>query len=460
MFFKRQTTNSLLQGNENSDYEKFYQCLKDCNFSHKIDLDIPSSSPLFPVVEIMNRIISERQAEAKQGLQELDKTVQTLTSMTSIRQMLNQIHDQTFQLSNLSAQAEELGASASEVAVAATNSSGFVEESTKEAVAGGEKIEQAIKFVEHSFAEFETVSQQVQDVMNSMQEIQQIVGVISGVADQTNLLALNAAIEAARAAEHGRGFAVVADEVRKLAEYTKGSVADISRKMSRLSQNSAETTQKITSLNTTMESGKKVMQEAGESLQRMIQNFSSVAEDIHSIAAGSEEQSAASEESASSIEALSQASETIDSIAKVTGQGIYDISRALQNIRMVRIQNTPELGTYEALELYKTDHLLWTWRIYNMILGFDILKSSEITDHHQCRLGQWVDNIGNEKCGSLAALRQLEEPHRKVHDFARQAAAAYEEGNLAKAEEILTVMTQASQEVVDLLSQLQKDCHD
>lgn len=458
MIFKRQASNPSLQ--VDTDYEKLYQCLKNCDFSRELEIDIQSSSPLFPVVGIINRIISERQAEARQGLQELDKTVQALTSMMSIRQMLNQIHEQTIQLSNLTSQSEELGASASEVAVAATNSSGFVEAATREAVAGGQKIEQAIEFVEQSFDEFEKVNQQVQGVMNSMQEIEEIVSVISGVADQTNLLALNAAIEAARAAEHGRGFAVVADEVRKLAEYTKGSVADISQKISGLSQNSLETAEKIASLNATMESGKKVMQEAGESLERMIHNFSSVTEDIRSIAAGSQEQSAASEESASSIEVLSQASQNIDEIARVTGQGIYDVSRALQDIRMGHIQKAPELDTHQALELYKTDHLLWTWRIYNMILGFDSVKSTEIGDHHECRLGKWVDNIGTQKCGSLAALHELEGPHRQVHDLARQAAAAYEEGNLAKAEQILATMTQASRDVVDLLSQIQRDCKD
>ncbi len=46
----------------------------------------------------------------------------------------------------------------------------------------------------------------VQDVLRSMQETEQSVEVLSGVADQTNLLALNAAIEAARAGEQERGL--------------------------------------------------------------------------------------------------------------------------------------------------------------------------------------------------------------------------------------------------------------
>ncbi|OAJ73853.1 hypothetical protein AYJ08_12060 [Brevibacillus sp. SKDU10] len=56
-------------------------------------------------------------------------------------------------------------------------------------------------------------------------EIDNIVGIMAGIANQTNLL--NAAIEAARAGEQGRGFAVVADEVRKLAEQSEGSAHQI-----------------------------------------------------------------------------------------------------------------------------------------------------------------------------------------------------------------------------------------
>ena len=124
----------------------------------------------------------------------------------------------------------------------------------------------------------------VSEVVNNMKEISaasrkiaDIIGVIDGIAFQTNILALNAAVEAARAGEQGRGFAVVASEVRSLA----GRSATAAREIKALIGASVET----------VESGTRLVESAGGTMQEVVSSVQRVATMINDIAAASAEQS-------------------------------------------------------------------------------------------------------------------------------------------------------------------------
>jgi len=441
---------------DKDELNKLTECLNRCDLGKPLELELSPSSPLSGIITIINGIIEMRQNAVATTMLDINGAVGEMTGMTSIREMLQRIQEQTPQIANMSAQAEEMDAAAGETASAASNAASFVEQSLSTAASGVEKIKQAIDFVERSFAQFEQVSRQVQNVLESMGEIEQIVGVIAGVADQTNLLALNAAIEAARAGEQGRGFAVVADEVRKLAEHTKTSVTDIRQKTGHLSQNSSRTASDILSLSHMMLEGKDVMQAAGQEVEQILSHVVTISENIQQIAAGSQEQSAAIEEFAQIISLISESANTTELVANQTGEGIYAISQKFGEIRTCQIQRVAVITTLQALELSKTDHLLWTWRIYNMLLGYEHVDPKTVGTHHDCRLGKWVDGPESTLLRSNPSFKKLASPHERVHELARQAAQTYNQGNVKEAENLLTQMSQASQEVVQILEELQQ----
>jgi len=116
----------------------------------------------------------------------------------------------------------------------------------------------------------------------SSNKINDIIGVIDGIAFQTNILALNAAVEAARAGEQGRGFAVVAGEVRNLAQRSAAAAREIKGLIQDSSGKVAE--------------GGKLVAQAGQTMREIVDSVRSVTDIMTGISAASLEQTAGIEQ--------------------------------------------------------------------------------------------------------------------------------------------------------------------
>ncbi|GLC90227.1 methyl-accepting chemotaxis protein [Lysinibacillus piscis] len=181
------------------------------------------------------------------------------------------------------------------------------------------------------------------------EKIEEIVGIITGIASQTNLLALNAAIEAARAGEAGSGFAVVADEVRKLAEQSETSAREISTLISRIQHDTNESVTVMTRAVEEVDSGIIMINDSEQSFSQILSSIHHVTGQMQELSATIEEMAAGMEEVTSTVketEAFSiQSRNMTNTVAEATAsqhdmmskvseeaQALSDLSDELLNV--------------------------------------------------------------------------------------------------------------------------------
>lgn len=408
------------------------------------------------VVDKWNEMINTLYDSRRKTIIDVNSVLQIVTRMDSIRDMIKSVNTQTESLHSMSASSEELSASIEDV----SNMSQKVSENSNEAKqitgVGVKNISNSIEFVKKSFDDIDIINKQMQGVKEKTHTINEIIDIVKDIADQTNLLALNAAIEAARAGEQGKGFAVVADEVKKLAEHTKNSVIDVQKNIFELQKDIDLSVTKINDTSQQLDSGKQLVDTSLESINLIDNSIDTVNETIIQVAANTEEQTAVTQLFTSSIIELSEHADYIDNSCHTTGQAIYELSKSIDSIRLEMVKDRFCLTDTDMIEIFKTDHSVWRWRIYNMLLGNEKVNINVVGDYKKCRLGTWYYGIDCDKLKNHKVFIELEKPHIELHEVAKEAVIAYEKNDITTAEECLKKMDICSVKVFTLLDEIKK----
>ncbi|WP_420267098.1 bacteriohemerythrin [Candidatus Magnetominusculus dajiuhuensis] len=188
------------------------------------------------------------------------------------------------------------------------------------------KTIESMNGIKHRTEDSQTV---VQTLGDKSRQIGEIIQVINDIAEQTNLLALNAAIEAARAGEQGRGFAVVADEVRKLAEKTSSATKEISTMILTIQESTGSAVESMNEASLEVSNGVEFINQAGTTLEEIVQTNEDVTDKITRIAAATEQQSATTEEISRTMEHISMLSSTVASSAQRTASAAGELSETI-----------------------------------------------------------------------------------------------------------------------------------
>ncbi|HBI69802.1 MAG TPA: hypothetical protein DDZ22_12555 [Massilia sp.] len=215
---------------------------------------------LLAALQRMNASLLATVSEVRAGTETIVTASQQIASGNL--DLSSRTEEQASSLEETASSMEELTSTVRQNAEHAREANVLARSASRIAVRGGEVVAQVVTTMA--------------SINESSKKIADIIGVIDGIAFQTNILALNAAVEAARAGEQGRGFAVVASEVRSLAQRSAGAAKEIRALI-------GDSVARV-------DAGGQLVEQAGSTMQEVVQGITRVTDIMAEIASASAEQ--------------------------------------------------------------------------------------------------------------------------------------------------------------------------
>ena len=270
------------------------------------------------------------------GVDRSDEFGQLLLSLRNMHQalggMIQQVRQSTDSIAlasseiasgnhDLSQRTEQTSSRLQQAATAMAQLTGTLQQTAGSAQQAAQMAEQASGVAQRGGTVVGQVVSTMNDIHASSQKIADIIGVIDSIAFQTNILALNAAVEAARAGDQGRGFAVVASEVRSLA----GRSAEAAKQIKQLIQDSVER----------VADGAKLVEQAGGTMQEIVQSIERVTHtmaEINAVAAEQRDGIAQVSEAVSSLDQMTQQNAALVEQSAAAAQSLSEQSQQMKEV--------------------------------------------------------------------------------------------------------------------------------
>ena len=241
----------------------------------------------------------------------------------SLRKLVSEVRGSVDHVSSASSQIVQgnldLSSRTEQQASSLEQTAASMEEFTSSMQSNSDATKEAVNYVRNASLIAQRGGEVVNQVVSTMGEIEtssnkinDIIGVIDGIAFQTNILALNAAVEAARAGEQGRGFAVVASEVRNLAQRSATAAKEIKGLIQ-------ESVSKVGE-------GSRLVADAGKTMADIVEGVQSVTEIMNRISNSTLEQS-------SGVNQINQAVGQLDQMTQQNAALVEQASAAASSLQ-------------------------------------------------------------------------------------------------------------------------------
>jgi methyl-accepting chemotaxis protein len=406
----------------NEMYEGFHD--KYRRFS--IDEDMYTNKEL---VQGFNALINKFLSNSQGVVDSLNDSVRQVTAVDIVTDLLASVEKQSVSITTMTNSSTDLETSIQDVSKNIQSIVDFINKSSLESTDSVENIKKFLTFLDTAFDNISDVNGKINHFYDKMQSITSLVDVVKGIAEQTNLLALNAAIEAARAGEAGKGFAVVADEVRKLSEDTKQSAIRIETNIKDLQIDVDSIVDKTNRTTSQISEGKNLVEKSVGLVEGINHSMGEINDSITQIAANIQEQDASIDVFSSEINELFDESDRLRAYCMKTSEALFSNIREIDKVRGRVARFSSSLSLEQWLEQYKTDHIMYVYRMYNMILGFEQLTIENMGDPKKCKLGSWYYTLAPENLKNTSAFKELGNYHEQLHMLGVACIEAYTGGD-------------------------------
>jgi methyl-accepting chemotaxis protein len=276
--------------------------------------------------DLSRRVVAEGRDEFREMLAQLGEM------QDSLEQMIGRVHRSSERIAgssgglergnqNLSRRTVETASSLKETSASIEHLTETVRRSEDAAREANELVRAAADVATHGGEVMANVVSTMGDISERSRRIADIIGTIDDIAFQTNILALNAAVEAARAGPQGRGFSVVAAEVHALAQ--------------RSATAARETKSLIVSSVEGVESGSRLVSEAGETMTELVRSVRKVSDIIGSITAAAREQSRGIVQVKGSVERIDEMTRQNGALVEEAGAGASSLQEQVEALSAV-----------------------------------------------------------------------------------------------------------------------------
>lgn len=449
MFNKKSTTQT------DNDKQLMMQAMENIINGNFSPVD-PSSFSDKSYAEKLNQVIDTFLKSNNNFVMRLNESMLTIGDSTLIKKMLDQVNAQNESIQNMNDSSRNLQESLNKISDEANHIRETTEEAVKVSQTSIAHMTETINAVADSAAEVNSINDKAQFFHDKITEISSIIGMIRKISSQSSMLALNASIEAARAGQSGKGFAVVASQMTELSRNTSQSAETIVKYVEELRSSISELIELVNDTTTHLNENNEMMQRSVDDFNVMTAQMDLINESINSIYNSVNTQSEVTELFVKSMGDIADSYATLGEDCLNTGKHMFKINRYIDTARSDMARGFSDLTTQDWLQIFKVDHLIFAWRVYNNLAHFEHLKITQLNNPKGCKFGKWVAAQTDPRIKDNRTFKDLVMYHENVHKYGCDSWYAAEDNDTARALENFSKTLESYNKFSETMDQFKK----